>query len=72
MFYVFCSLPPKPVKPAADIVLFVEPVLTTPQIFDLTYYANALTPTFAMESLVGRLITTFWLLLTKFVDNLFW
>nr|CAB3250448.1 glycerol-3-phosphate acyltransferase 1, mitochondrial-like [Phallusia mammillata] len=36
-----------------DICLFIKPVLEVPQVFELAYYSNALTPVYAMESVVA-------------------
>nr|XP_026691429.1 glycerol-3-phosphate acyltransferase 1, mitochondrial-like isoform X1 [Ciona intestinalis] len=40
-------------KSKSDVCLFVKPVLEIPQVFELAYYGNALTPMYAMESIVA-------------------
>ena len=37
----------------SNVPLFINPILKLPNIFDLAYYANALTPVFALDSVVA-------------------
>ncbi|XP_076811654.1 uncharacterized protein LOC143458686 isoform X1 [Clavelina lepadiformis] len=37
----------------SDVCLFVKPSLSIPHVFELSYYANALTPIFALESIAA-------------------